>query len=171
METIKLLINKLSQYNFLTNIIPGTVLCIILKYFVGYNLIPEDYYLAGIVFYFVGMINSRVGSLIVEPFLKWIKWIVFAPYKDFITAEKQDEKVVVLNQENNVYRSYLSAVFISMIALLYKNTLTVYHFVQDNEIWILLGLLTILFLLSYRKQTQYVKKRVEANIKKKDNDE
>lgn len=32
MEIIKLIFNKLSQYNFLTNILPGTVLCIIIKY-------------------------------------------------------------------------------------------------------------------------------------------
>lgn len=52
MEILKLVIDKLSQYNFLTNILPGTVMCVILKYLVGYDLIPDDYYQAGIVFLF-----------------------------------------------------------------------------------------------------------------------
>lgn len=54
MDIIKLIFDKLSQYNFLTNILPGTVLCIILKNLVGYDLIPTDYYQAGIVFLFRG---------------------------------------------------------------------------------------------------------------------
>lgn len=50
MEVVKIIFDKLSQYNFLTNILPGTVLCIILKFLVGYNVIPNNYYQAGIVF-------------------------------------------------------------------------------------------------------------------------
>ena len=110
MDTLRLLIDKLSQYNFLTNILPGTVLCILIKYIVGYNFfVIEDWYLMGVVFYFVGMVNNRFGSLIVEPFLKWIHFTKKAPYKDFVRAEKQDEKVTTLSMENNVFRSYISA--------------------------------------------------------------
>ena len=66
MEVIKLLVDKLSQYNFLTNILPGTVLCLILKH-IGYDIIPfENLYLTGIVFYFIGMVNNRFSSLIIE---------------------------------------------------------------------------------------------------------
>lgn len=89
MEILKLVIDKLSQYNFLTNILPGTVLCIILKYLVGYDLIPDDYYQAGIVFYFVGMVNSRVGSLVIEPILKAISWVKFAPIQSFCEQKRK----------------------------------------------------------------------------------
>ena len=121
MEILKLVIDKLSQYNFLTNILPGTVLCIILKYLVGYDLIPDDYYQAGIVFYFVGMVNSRVGSLVIEPILKAISWVKFAPYSEFLRAEKEDAKLTILSQENNVFRSYISLMFISILGYIYKN--------------------------------------------------
>ena len=163
MEFGKFIIEKLSQYNFLTNILPGTVLCIVLKYLIGYDLLLSDTYLAGILFYFVGMINSRVSSLIVEPFLKWTRWLVFAPYSDYVKAEQKDAKIILLSQENNTYRAYVSVMFISIIAYFYRNYLAVFDFIKENEIVILLVLIGFLFLCAYRKQTSYVKKRVETN--------
>ena len=64
MNIIQIIIDKLSQYNFLTNILPGTVLCLMIEYVVGYHIINDDIYLSFIMFYFVGMVNSRFGSLI-----------------------------------------------------------------------------------------------------------
>jgi len=165
MEVLKIVLDKLSQYNFLTNIIPGTILCIILKYLIGYDMMLTDTYLAGILFYFVGMVNSRVSSLLVEPFLKWVKWLVFAPYSDFVRAEKADVKISVLSQENNTYRAYVSVMFISLGAYIYRNYIAVFEFINQHETAMLLLLLALIFLLAYRKQTNYVRKRVETNIK------
>lgn len=165
MELGKIILDKLSQYNFLTNILPGTVLCILLHYLVGYNLLLSDYYLAGILFYFAGMVNSRFGSLVVEPLLKGLKIVVFAPYSDFVRAEIQDAKLTVISQENNTYRSYVSVMVLVLLAYLYKMTLANIEIVGNNEIVILLALLIVLFVCSYRKQTNYVRKRVEANLK------
>ena len=165
MEFLKVVIDKISQYNFLTNIIPGTVLCILLKYFVGYDIIPREYYQAAIVFYFVGIVNARVSSLIVEPILKKIHWVKFAPYEHYIEAEKKDSKVKTLNEVNNTYRSYIAVMFVTMLAYIYKNFLTVYSFIHKHETLFLIIILFILFMCSYRKQTNYVRKRVEHNAK------
>ena len=167
MEILKLVIDKLSQYNFLTNILPGTVLCIILKYLVGYDLIPDDYYQAGIVFYFVGMVNSRVGSLVIEPILKAISWVKFAPYSEFLRAEKEDAKLTILSQENNVFRSYISLMFISILGYIYKNCSLNLRLSLNNESIVLIVILFVLFLFAYKKQTSFVRKRVENFIKNK----
>lgn len=167
MEILKLVIDKLSQYNFLTNILPGTVLCIILKYLVGYDLIPDDYYQAGIVFYFVGMVNSRVGSLVIEPILKAISWVKFAPYSEFLRAEKEDAKLTILSQENNVFRSYISLMFISILGYIYKNCSLDLRLSLNNESLVLIVILFVLFLFAYKKQTSFVRKRVENFIKNK----
>ena len=157
MEILKLVIDKLSQYNFLTNILPGTVLCIILKYLVGYDLIPDDYYQAGIVFYFVGMVNSRVGSLVIEPILKAISWVKFAPYSEFLRAEKEDAKLTILSQENNVFRSYISLMFISILGYIYKNCSLNLRLSLNNESLVLIVILFVLFLFAYKKQTSFVR--------------
>lgn len=167
MDIIKLVFDKLSQYSFLTNILPGTVLCIILKYLVGYDLIPDDYYQAGIVFYFVGLVNSRVGSLVIEPILKKVRWVRFVPYRDFLQAEKNDDKLTVLNQENNVFRAYISVMFISMVGYVYKNcSVDLKNFITD-ESFVLITTLLVLFLFAYRKQTAFVRKRVESYTRQK----
>lgn len=166
MEILKLVIDKLSQYNFLTNILPGSVLCIILKYLVGYDLIPDDYYQAGIVFYFVGMVNSRLGSLVVEPLLKAILWVKYAPYSDFLQAEKEDSKITLLSQENNVFRSYITVMFISAIVYIYKNYSLDWRCLMRDEPLVLIISLLVIFLFAFRKQTSFVRKRVEKFIKK-----
>lgn len=167
MEILKLIIDNLSQYNFLTNILPGTVLCIILKYLVGYDLIPDDFYQAGIVFYFVGMVNSRVGSLVIEPILKAISWVKFAPYSEFLRAEKEDAKLTILSQENNVFRSYISLMFISILGYIYKNCSLDLRLSLNNESLVIIVILFVLFLFAYKKQTSFVRKRVENFIKNK----
>lgn len=164
MDGLKLLIEKLSQYNFVTNILPGTVLCIVLKYVVGYDLfVTEDWYLMGIVFYFVGMVNNRVGSLVVEPLLLACKVIKKAPYSDFVAAEKKDAKITTLSMENNVFRSYISVCMIALLSLVYKRWFEVCQFMVNNKEVVLLVALLLLFVFAYRKQTSYVKKRVETN--------
>lgn len=164
MELGKMILDKLSQYNFLTNILPGTVLCILLNYLVGYNLLLSDYYLAGILFYFAGVVNSRFSSLVVERLLKLMKIIVFAPYQDFVKAEKMDAKLTVISQENNTYRSYVSVLVLTLLAYLYKISFAQINLIRENEVLVLLVLLTLLFICSYRKQTNYVRKRVETNL-------
>lgn len=87
MDTFKTIIDKVSQYNIITNILPGTILCIVLKYLVGYEIIVDEPYLNGFIFYFAGMINNRIGSLLIEPFCKWTHIVKFANYSDYIDAE------------------------------------------------------------------------------------
>ena len=171
MEIVKVIVEKLSQYNFLTNILPGTVLCILVKYFVGLDIIPEDYYQAGIVFYFVGMVNGRVGSILIEPILKRTKIVVFAPYSKFISAEKRDDKITILSQENNTYRSYISVAFIALVLYVSTRIMALKSLTLsiDYKIILLLALF-ILFLFSYRKQTNFVRKRVEHSSQCVEND-
>lgn len=160
MEVLKLIAERLSQYHLLTNILPGTVLCIILQYIVGYNIILENYYQCAIVFYFVGLVNGRIGSLIVEPVLRKCHWLTFAPYKQYVRAEKLDNKLQTLNQDNNTYRSYVSVMFVSVMAYAYKHFLSIYSFIQNHEQIFLIVLLFVIFALAYRKQTGYIHKRV-----------
>ncbi len=165
MEGLKSIIDKLSQYNFLTNILPGTVLCIILKYFVGYDFITENkWYLQGVIFYFVGMVNNRFGSLVVEYLCKKIKLVNFSEYSDFVKAVQKDKKIEVLSMDNNVYRSYISVLLLVLIFTLYKWLSNQWPILGKYQLVILIVALLILFVMSYRKQAQYVKNRVMITL-------
>lgn len=171
MDGLKIFVEKLSQYNFLTNILPGTILCMILTYWVGYKfLISDNWYLQGVVFYFIGIVNNRFGSLVIEKLLKKIRVIKFTPYEDFVQAEIKDSKIAILNTDNNTFRSCVSLCTLSIIALLFKvlenNCTMVANCDCKYKILALMVLMLILFVCSYRKQTAYVNKRVNQSIKK-----
>ena len=166
MDVVKSLLDKISSYNILTNIIPGAVLCVSLKYLVGYDLFADhDWFTLGVIFYIVGVINNRFSSVVISPFLNLIHFVKPCPYKDFIKAETIDAKVAVLNAENNVFRSYISVCCLLLVALLYKTTLSRWGFLSNNITVIALTLIAVLFALSYRKQTKIISQRVKIDRK------
>ena len=66
MDAIKAILEKLSSYNILTNIIPGAVLCVVLRYLVGYDLFADNnWFVLGVLFYILGVINNRFSSLVI----------------------------------------------------------------------------------------------------------
>lgn len=163
MEGLKIIVEKISQYNFLTNILPGTLLCVLLKYIVEIDIIPENKFHASIFFYFVGLVNGRFGALVVEPFLKKVKWINFVSYRKFVFAESKDSKISILSQENNVYRSYLSVICLVAITFVFQRYIVTSSLsVGKYTIEVLLISFLLLFSLAYRRQTSYVRKRVES---------
>lgn len=123
---------------------------------------PEgSLYLSLFTFYFVGVVNNRFGSVVVEWFLKYAQIISFIPYKTFIEAEKRDDKITTLSMQNNMFRSYVAVFVLSLIAFVYKELAP--DWLIKIQIPVLLVCLLILFLISYRKQTNYVIERVEKN--------
>ena len=97
--------------------------------------------------------------------LRVICWIKFAPYPEFLKAEKNDPKLTVLSQENNVYRSYISVMFIAVMGYIYKNISFDWCLFLKDEPLVLIVSLLVLFLFAYRKQTSFVRKRVENFMK------
>lgn len=166
MELLKIIVDKLSQYNFLNNILPGTVLCILLKYIAGIDFIIEpNWYLSGILFYFVGLVNNRFSSVVIEPILKKCSIVKHVKYAEFIRAEAKDEKLTTLSNENNVFRAYISVVLLSIFGFIYSKWLSSFQFTSNHGILIILILILVLFVFSYRKQTKSVVNRVKTNIK------
>jgi len=126
----------------------------------------ENDFLGAFLYYFVGLVVSRIGSLIIEPFFRKIKLVKFSEYKDFIDATKADNKVELFSEINNTYRTLASLFFCLLICVLYDrllfNILSNYNI--DTYV-ITIGLL-ILFVFSYKKQTGYINKRIEKNKSK-----
>ncbi len=154
-------VEKLSSYNILNNLLPGVVYCFLMK-LICYVDFTSDNIIADIfVYYFLGMIISRVGSILVEPLYKKVKIVSFADYTKYIKAEKEDSQVTILSETNNTYRTMIALCLIVLISIL---TVSVFDFFNWNKkicIYIVLVLLVILFSVSYSKQTTYVKKRIE----------
>lgn len=156
------IIEKISSYNIINYMLPGAIFSAFIKRWLGY-----DFFLGNLLFdlftiYFIGLVISRLGSLIIEPLLKKIKFINFASYKDFVKQEKIDIKIGILNEHNNLFRTLCATMFLLIILKIYKKISIMLCFSQYNTV-ILIVSLFIMFLFSYRKQTLYIKNRVEAN--------
>lgn len=153
-------IEKLSSYNFLNNLLPGAVFCYFFSLITGYNF--NDNAIVNIcIYYFSGMLVSRIGSLIIEPLFKKIKIVKYADYEDYLKAISKDEKISCLVETNNVYRTFLSA-FITLAIIKLLVFLGEKFNIFNNEVDIAIGVFLIgILIFSYRKQTNYIRKRVE----------
>ena len=156
--------DKLSRYHLLTNLIPGVLFLCLLKILGIYSIDMTDWVMILFVGYFAGLMISRFGSIAIEPWFKKWKIVKYAPYPEFLEAEKKDVKIPELLADNNMYRTFV-ALFLVLIVL------EICHIIPAADEFIhtqwailtFLALLLLLYVLAYRKQTVYIRKRVKKS--------
>ena len=160
---MKALIEKISSYNLFNYLLPGIIFAYVIDNISDYNVIQENLLIGVFLYYFIGLTISRIGSLIIEPVLKKVKFLKFADYQDYVIYSKEDCKIDLLSESNNMYRTICSLFLCILLVKLYD--LFSKHIELSSEIGVLLIsiLLFVLFLFSYRKQTGYITKRILAN--------
>jgi hypothetical protein len=164
---MKEVFEKLSSYNIFNYLFPGVLFVVIAKYTTMYDFVQSDIVLGLFLYYFIGLIISRVGSLLIEWFLKKIKFVKYCEHKDYATAEKQDKKVKLLQEINNMYRTLISMGLLLLLLKLYEFLSAKFQFCDTVTQIALLVFILVLFLLSFRKQTKYVVKQVSYKLKDK----
>jgi len=160
---MKEILEKISSYNLFNHLLPGTVFVFVLAKISEHNFIQKDLLIGAFLYYFIGLTISRIGSVLIEPVLRKWNFLKFAEYSDFVIYSKKDDKIDLLSETNNMYRTIV-ALIISLILVKGFDWITMKAGI--NEIWqsvIVLILMLSLFLFSYRKQTNYITKRIVAN--------
>ena len=172
-NAIEKVIDKISTYEILNRIIQGTIYIVLTEKLTRFSLQDENLLTKIVICYLAGLVIGRIGSLVIEPILchktKKGKAIAhFVPYNEYVEAEKLDETrhIKEFLAINNMYRSLIT----TMLALLFTIIISyIWDCAIVNHIaWVIpfiIILLMILFILSYRKQTGYIKKRVEKILK------
>lgn len=164
---MKDLLDKLSSYNIFNYLLPGTIFAGLGEKLTSYSFVQNNFLVGLFLYYFIGLIISRIGSLTIETFLKWVKFVQFTDYKDYAKASELDSKVEIFSEQNNMYRTFCSLsimlAFLKIYDELIKDNLP--GGAHTNDAIFLIGLL-VLFLFSYKKQTQYVVKRVKTTLEK-----
>lgn len=105
---------------------------------------------------------GRIGSIVIEPWLNKWKVVKYAPYPNYLKAEKEDTKLPDLLADNNMYRTFV-AVFMILLLLEIGHLIPCVNDFMHSE-WAVMALIISLLLLytfAYRKQTSYIRKRVE----------
>ena len=156
-------LEKISTYNIFNYLFPGVVFCVICDKYLSIPLIQESIVNGVFLYYFVGLIISRFGSVAIEPLMKKLGLLEFCNYSDYVQATNKDEKIEMLSEINNMYRTILSMILVLAITVLYFSCLSVWPQISSLGKYGLIAMLFVLFLLSYRKQTEYIIKRVLAN--------
>ncbi len=156
------ILDKLTSYHLFNYLLPGVLFSIALERLTVYSLSHENLFIAAFVYYFVGLIVSRFASLAIEPLLRWLRFLKFAKYDDFVIAAKADPKIEVLLETSNMYRSFVSATVLVAIAKGYELFSYRVPFLEDYKWWILIVTLFVTFLISYRKQNSYIRRRVDS---------
>lgn len=157
-------IGKLSTYHFFNYLFTGVLFVVTADQFTSFSFVQSDLVLAPFVYYFIGLIVSRIGSLVVEPVLKKIKFVNFAEYGRYVSASKADVLIETLSETNNMYRT-LCALFLCVILLNgYSLMEQAWPVLQNETAVIVIGGLFLMFLFAYRKQTNYITKRIAKNI-------
>jgi len=165
---MKDLLDKLSSYNIFNYLLPGIIFVALAEELTSFSFVQKDLILGAFLYYFIGMIISRIGSLVIEPTLKKIKFVSFVSYPQFIVASKQDDKIDILSETNNMYRTFCSVFLFLIILKCYELISKKYIGIDKyNSILIIIGLF-LLFLFSYRKQTKYITKRVASLMDNKE---
>ena len=152
------LLQKLSTYNIFNYLFPGVVFVILLKHVTNIYLIMNDLVLGMFLYYFFGLVLSRIGSILIEPVLRCTKIVQFSDYARFIQASKLDNKIELLSEVNNMHRTIIAMLVVLLVTSICNGSATCYLTTG------LLGLV-ILFILSYRKQTSCITKRIEETLR------
>ena len=154
-------LEKISSYNIFNFLFPGTIFAYFSDQLTDTSFIQDDLLIAVFVYYFLGMVISRVGSLLVEPFLNKIGFITFSDYEEFLKASRNDPMISTLSEVNNTLRTMISLLLFAIGTISYHHISSASSSFATYAPYGLLLLMLLLFLLAYRKQTAYMTKRVD----------
>lgn len=160
---MKYILDKVTSYNLFNYLFPGILFVIFSSKITHYSFIQQDIIMGLFFYYFIGLVISRVGSIVIEPLLRRISFVHFDDYKSFVVAAKADDKLELLSEVNNTYRTLCSLFMLLILLKLYEFIETMLPVLSKWNVFILLVMLFIIFLLSYRKQIEYISKRVKVN--------
>lgn len=153
-------IEKLDEYNIFNYLLPGVIFTYLLKYYIGIDIFQENIIEMLLIYYFIGSIISRIGSIILEPILIKCKFIQYASYEDYNKACEKDKKINQLLVVNNMYRTICTGAIVLLVLKILKEIIEKFRISINltNTILIVLGML--LYLFSYKKQTKFIFQRV-----------
>ena len=126
----------------------------------SFSLIQRSWIVGIVLYYFIGLVISRVGSLIVKPLLERIGFVKEAPYEDYVEASKSDSKIDILSAQNTMFRTLCAMCIMLMGLKIGEKVIGILPWGADVYDFIFLVGLFMLFLFSYRKRTQAIVRRV-----------
>ena len=153
-------VEKISGYDLFNNLFPGSLIGFAIEELFKVPILSYNIVLVLVLYYFLGLIISRIGSITVGLIEDKTNFIKKSDYYDYIDACKKDNKIEILAETANIYRSLFmigNLVFLFLIISIIFNYFTIYKLFAS----LLSIFVSVLFLFSYKKQLGYINKRIE----------
>ena len=157
---MKAILEKLSAYNIFSYLLPGLLFVSLGERLTSFSLIQRSWIVGIVLYYFIGLVISRVGSLIVKPVLERIGFVKEAPYADYVEASESDSRIGILSAQNNLFRTLCAMCIMLMGLKIGEKVMGILPWGADVYDFIFLVGLFVLLLFSYRKQARDVVRRV-----------
>ena len=165
-------ITKLSPYHVFNYLFSGAIFAILCQYITSYSLVQDDLLTGLLLYSFIGLLINRISALVLEPILKWIRFVKFESYGDYVKASKKDPKIEVLSDQQSVLRTFTALPITLGVLKIYE---LVKKTISNPLPWdthtihfLLLIVILLLFLISYKKQTEYIVKRIKIALNDKE---
>lgn len=158
------MVGNFSAYDFITTFVPGAVFAAIVSVGSRSEITSDDIVLGAALYFFYGVVASRIGSLIVQPILEITRFLKAGDYDKFIIAEKADSKIQALLEARNFYRSLLTALLLTIPLIIVDPVRS--GKVHTGTLLVLITLSSVVMLFSLRKQSSYIESRVKFHTRK-----
>ena len=158
------LLDKISSYNIFNYLLPGSLFAVIADAVTGYHFMQNDIVVGLFFYYFIGLLVSRIESLVVEPILKAVRFVTFVDSGEFVEAAAVDGKIDVLSETNNMYRTLCALFLVLLLVVLFERFAPLLPWLEYGSPYITGGALLAMFLFAYQKQTAYVVRRVNKAV-------
>lgn len=160
------ILEKLSSYNIFNNLMPGLLFLGLNDKLINTKFLDNSITIILVFSYFVGIVISRIGSIVIAPILYKFTKEKGEKYNNYIKACQKDSKIDILMQDRNMYRSICSLL---IILLLEKVGIIVLQYIKINNnvlSIIIIFILIIIFSKAFLKQNKTISERIRANQKK-----
>lgn len=173
MQTITNFLARLSKYDWLNEVIPGAAFVVVCRT-LDLPMVRADNLFETIVEYFIaGAIISRIGAALIEPMLKGVGLVKFAPYEQYLDYRKANEQDAdMLMARLNFNRTMISLWCVTLGLKLFFSLPTCGHVRCLHFSWrdVILVALALLFIVAYVRQVKFINGRISAYIKNKEQD-
>ena len=153
----------MANYHVLNYFIPGAIYAYLSTTWTGYDLLQTDVLAGAALYYFIGVLISRFGSLVIQPIIEHTKLFAYEKSPHWTVATMKNPKINELSESANMFRTMLSMSMVLVIAILMDRLgISVDNWVLDPLL--LASVLIITFAFALRKQNAYVSKRIDDTV-------
>jgi hypothetical protein len=160
------LLSKISAYHLISYALTGLI--VTSSYIVLHGISPN--FGPAVTFgavYLIGLLISRIGSVLMEWPLKKVGFIKYAAYPEFVEAEGIDSKISGLAEQSSFYRTLCCGFGLAAAFSALDGREPEIAEIPGTAETIGLALASLLFLFAYRKQSKFVVDRVATQIRLK----